>query len=90
LQPVFLSLGLLIGILVGWYVNEVKIYTEQVVTSSIGIFAGGGVMAIFHSVAPSGATREYWLYPVGLLIGVLVAPPLDLYFIQLYKKKKAR
>jgi len=47
-----LSLGLLIGILVGWYVNEVKIYTEQVVTSSIGIFAGGGVMAIFHSVAP--------------------------------------
>jgi predicted membrane-bound spermidine synthase len=85
-----IAFGGLIGILVGWYVNEVKAYTESVVTTAMGLFVGSGAIAILQQVAPTGSTREFWLYPVGLLIGVLIAPPIDVYFQNLYKSRKAR
>lgn len=78
-----LCLGLLIGLLVGWYVNEAKSMTFPVLVGAVNILAGSGVLAIFHLISPA-PTREYWLYPVGLLVGVLIAAPLDVLLNRLY------
>ena len=83
-----LGLGILIGLLVGWYLNEVSKMTEAVVASAIAMLSGSGVISVFHFLAPGGPTREYWFYPIGLLIGVLSAAPTDVYFNSLYRTKK--
>jgi ABC-type transport system involved in multi-copper enzyme maturation permease subunit len=64
------SLGVVIGTLVGFYVGEAKELTRRVVTSAISIFAGAGVLAIFQFLgAYSSAGHEVWFYPIGLAIG---------------------
>jgi hypothetical protein len=69
-----LSLGILIGLLVGWFVNEVGDFSLKALTGAISALAGSGVIAIFSLIAPSSSTREFWFYPMGLLAGLLIAP----------------
>jgi hypothetical protein len=65
-------LGILIGILVGFYVQEEIKWDRRALVGAISAFAGGGVMALIHSLVSNGAPREFWLYPVGLLGGFIV------------------
>ncbi len=64
-----LCLGILIGILVAYFVEEAKEMTFRVLSSAIGVLAGGGVIAIFHLMGTSKPSDEYWFYPIGLLVG---------------------
>jgi hypothetical protein len=80
------SLGLLVGLLVGWYVNEEQPFTATGLIASITVLSGAGVLGVFHLIAPAGATREYWLYPVAVLFGVLIAPPLSKLYDRLYEE----
>jgi hypothetical protein len=81
------SLGLLVGLLVGWYVNEDQPFTTTGLLASITVLSGAGVLGVFHLIAPTGPTREYWLYPVAVLAGVLIAPPLSKLYDRLYVEK---
>jgi hypothetical protein len=87
------SLGLLVGLLVGWFVNEDQPFTVNGLVACVTVLSGAGVAGIFHLVSPNASTREYWLYPVTLLLGMLAAPRLDIFYNDLYKKhttKKAK
>jgi hypothetical protein len=69
-----ISLGVLIGILVGYFVNEAKKMDKALLTSAIGILAGGGVVAIFSLLGGlKEPPHEVWLYPCGLLAGYFIA-----------------
>ncbi len=74
-------LGILIGILVAWYIWETAKLTLNVLVSAIAIFAGSGVLAIFRFLGGADPDPNYWWYPVGLLIGfmctILVRKRLD-------------
>ncbi|ARQ01398.1 hypothetical protein [Pseudorhodoplanes sinuspersici] len=78
------SLGFLVGLLVGWYVNEDQPFTATGLVASITILSGAGVLGVFHMIAPTGPTREFWLYPIAVLLGVLIAPPLSKLYDRLY------
>ena len=76
-------LGILIGILVAYFVEEAKAMTFRVLSSAVTIFAGGGVLAVFHLVGMTKPTEEYWFYPIGLLVGFGVGT----YLHWLYSRK---
>ena len=42
-----ISLGVLVGILVGYFVNEAKKMDQTILKSAISILAGGSVVAMF-------------------------------------------
>jgi phosphotransferase system glucose/maltose/N-acetylglucosamine-specific IIC component len=85
-----ISLGVLVGLLVGWYVNEDKAFTTTALAASVSTLSGAGVLGVFHLIVPATPTREYWFYPVGMLVGVLIAPFLDMFFNGLYENKPKR
>jgi hypothetical protein len=62
-----LCLGILIGILVAYFVEEAKVMSFGVLSSAVGILAGGGVIAIFRLVGAAQTTDELWFYPIGSL-----------------------
>lgn len=64
-----LSLGIVVGILVAYFVEEAKEMNLRVLSSAIGALAGAGVVAVFQLVGASKPTDEHWFYPVGLLVG---------------------
>jgi hypothetical protein len=66
-----LSLGLLIGGLVGLYVAGSARFDLKALTGAVSILGGAGVLAIFHILGnrADAAPREYWAYPIGLLAG---------------------
>lgn len=70
-------LGILIGILVAYFVEEAKVMSFGVLSSAIGVLAGGGVLAIFHLVGATKPMDEYWFYPVGLLLGFTIGTYLN-------------
>src|SRR5689334_8111300 len=78
------TLGLAIGLLVGWFINEDEPFTAKGLTTSISVLTGAGVLGIFKYVSPGGSTREFWFYPVGILIGLLVAPFFDVFYNALF------
>jgi uncharacterized membrane-anchored protein YhcB (DUF1043 family) len=66
-------LGIFVGILVAYFVEEAEVMSPKVLSTSVSILAGGGVVAIFRLVSgPTGLSDEIWLYPVGLLVGFVV------------------
>jgi hypothetical protein len=69
-----LCLGILIGILMAYFVFEIKVMDRRALYSSVGVIAGAGVIAMFHLLGGLHAESrpEYWLYPVGLLGGFVV------------------
>jgi hypothetical protein len=80
-----LSLGILIGGIVGWYFSESKTITLTVLFGCISALVGSSVLAMFSFLAgKSGPTHEYWFYPVGLLIGFVIVIGLELYHYDYY------
>lgn len=73
------SLGLLIGALVGWFVNEAMVMDRPVLSSSVYIMTGGGVLALFAFLA-GHVPREIWLYPLGLLIGFFAVTAIEVWY----------
>jgi ABC-type transport system involved in multi-copper enzyme maturation permease subunit len=66
-------LGLLIGSLVGWFVNETEQMNEKVLATAVSVLSGAGVWGIFRAVSGVATpTREYWFYPIGLLVGFTI------------------
>ena len=65
------SLGLLIGIFVGFFVQEAEKWDHRALSSAGPAFAGAGTLAILHWAA-SGPTRELWFYPIGLVVGFII------------------
>lgn len=86
-----LCLGLLIGALVGWYVSEAEKTTPIVLGVSISALVGSSVLAMFSFLAGlRGPTHEYWFYPVGLLIGFVVAIMIDMAFYDYYGRRRSK
>jgi pilus assembly protein TadC len=84
-----LSLGVLIGVLVGWYFSEAKSTTPFVLGFSISALVCSSVLAMFSFLAGlRGPTHEYWFYPVGLLIGFVIAIATDLMFYNYYGERR--
>lgn len=82
-------LGILIGLLVGFYVNEAKQMDYRVLQGAIWVLAGTGVIAVFSLLGGIGTvTREYWLYPVGLIVGFVLAPVCDVMHNRLYESPR--
>ena len=64
-----LSLGIIIGCLVAYFVEEAPRLNAKVLYTAISIFGGSAVAAIFHLLGGAPTTRELWTYPIGLLFG---------------------
>jgi hypothetical protein len=66
-------LGILIGGLVTWYVKSQEHFNLGGLIGVVSVLAGSGVIAVFRLVDGRNSlpTRDYWLYPVGLLIGAV-------------------
>jgi hypothetical protein len=75
-----LCLGILIGILVAYFVEEAKEMSFRVLSSAVGILAGGGVIGIFHLIGGTKPTEEYWFYPIGLLIGFAIGTYINWFY----------
>jgi hypothetical protein len=66
-------LGILVGTLVGFYVQEAEEWDRKALYGSVSVLVGGGAIALLHFLAgTAGPTREYWFYPIGLLAGFVV------------------
>lgn len=72
-----MCLGVLVGVLVAYYVEEADKMTFPVLSSAVAILAGGGVVAMFHLVGATKPTDEYWFYPMGLLLGFFLGTFLN-------------
>jgi hypothetical protein len=62
------SLGTLIGMLTGFFVQEAKEWDKHALSSTVLVLIGGAVLGFMHWASPSGA-HEVWFYPIGLLAG---------------------
>ncbi|MGY4310455.1 peptidoglycan/LPS O-acetylase OafA/YrhL [Bradyrhizobium sp. USDA 4369] len=60
-------LGFVIGMLVGFFVQEAKEWTRQAMTASVAVIASAGVLALLRYAAPD--PHDVWFYPAGLVIG---------------------
>jgi hypothetical protein len=78
-----MCLGLLIGGLVCYFVAEQRQFGLRELSGAVSILAGAGVIAIFHLLGGATSAREYWFYPLGLLIGFVVIAS------QYYQARKA-
>jgi len=67
----------MVGILIAWFVLEAKEMSLSVLSSSVVIATGGAVLGLFQFLSRPGATREIWLYPMGLLLGFIGALAVD-------------
>jgi hypothetical protein len=84
-----LSLGILIGAIVGWYFSESKIITLTVLAGCISALVGSSVLAMFSFLAGKGGpTHEYWFYPVGLLIGFAIVIALEMTYYDYYGDRR--
>ena len=88
-----LSLGLLIGAIVGWYwsQNSVNELPPKILLAAISALAGSSVLAMFSFLAGlRGPTREYWFYPIGLLVGCSVITIIEIWYWGYDGKKQER
>ena len=77
-------LGLFVGLIVGWFVNQEEPLSAKSV-SSIIVALGGSAVSFIPLFSPK-ADRELWFYPIALLVGLLIAPFLDKAYDKLYRK----
>ncbi|MCK1494445.1 hypothetical protein IVB14_29565 [Bradyrhizobium sp. 180] len=60
-------LGFMIGMLVGFFVQEAKEWTQSAMAASVAVLASAGVLALLRYGAPD--PHDVWFYPAGLVIG---------------------
>ena len=66
-------LGALIGTLLGFYVQEAEIWALGALTGSVSAVTSSGVIAFLQYINhDTGAIREVWFYPIGLVGGFIV------------------
>jgi len=63
------SLGLLVGVLVAFFVQEAKTWGHKELSSAVGAFAATGVLALLRL---NGDPPEVWFYPIGLVVGFII------------------
>jgi hypothetical protein len=78
----FYCLGTFVGLVVGWAVNQESELELKSISSMI--LAVGGSGASFIPLFSPNAGREIWFYPIALLVGLLIAPLLDVAFNWFY------
>src|SRR5262245_16913700 len=81
-----LSLGILVGILVAFYVYEADKWDLKAVRGSVAVFLSSSVIAFFHFL---GGPREIWVYPIGLLIGAIFGVAIE-YVEEFYMEPRRR
>jgi O-antigen/teichoic acid export membrane protein len=64
-----LSLGMLVGMLVGFFVQESKTWAHRELSAAVAALAVTGVLAILRFDAHQ---REIWFYPIGLVVGFII------------------
>ena len=65
--------GSVVGSIVGFYLAGARELTIRILVSGLGMFAGAGVVALFHLLtAQPPVGREIWFYPIGLAIGFVL------------------
>jgi len=81
----FTCLGLFVGLIVGWFMNQKKALDGKGV-SSIILAVGSSAVSFIPLFSPK-AGREFWFYPIALLVGLLIAPFLDRAYDKFYGYK---
>lgn len=79
------SIGLLVGVLVGFLVNEPQAFSVRVFLAAVSVVSGSAVLAILSLVAATGGAREYWLYPIFVTGGFFASPLFNWYFDWAYR-----
>jgi len=86
-----LCLGILIGAIVGWFINESQHITPRILGAAISALVGSSVLAMFSFLAGlRGPTSEYWFYPIGLLVGFVAVTVIELRYYDYYGDKRKR
>lgn len=81
------ALGLMLGALTGWLARDAKTLQEKVIGTAIFILAGAWVLSLM--TGGGRPTRDYWFYPLGLLIGFLIVLAIEIYLHGYQGKKPA-
>ena len=71
-----LSLGLLPGVLVAFFVQEAETWNHSALGFSVAALATSGVVAILRYTV-SDAGEMIWFYPIGLVIGFIIGTAWD-------------
>ena len=83
------GLGLVVGALVAFFVDEAEEMSHRVLHSADGVISGGVVVGLIHTLNGHGiteVTEEYWGYGVGLAVGFLFG--LLFNWLTLWKPKR--
>jgi len=67
-----LWLGIFLGTLVGFYVQEADEWGSRALTTSIWVVAGSSTLVLLQFLNPSAGLREIWFYPLGIVGGFIV------------------
>ncbi|KRQ09156.1 hypothetical protein [Bradyrhizobium manausense] len=67
-----LWLGVFLGTLVGFYVQEADEWGPRALTTSIWVVAGSSTLVLLQFLNPSAGLREIWFYPLGIVGGFIV------------------
>jgi hypothetical protein len=70
--------GVVIGIIVAWYLLDLRVTNLQALTSAVAIALGGVVLGFFKFlVGNAAAATEIWTYGIGLFFGFCGAMIVD-------------
>ena len=70
-----LSLGIVIGWLVRFFLDRLRVFNVKALASIVSILVGG---VVAHFLGADPFRVSVWAYPIGLLIGILVYPLISL------------
>jgi len=64
-----LWLGILIGLMVGFFAQEADEWDRKALSASVGAVAGSGILLLLRYLV---STPEIWFYPMGLTGGFII------------------
>jgi hypothetical protein len=90
-------LGFLVGVFLAYFVFELDKMDHKALYAAVGVIGGASVIAIFHLLGGLhvDSRREYWFYPMGLLVGFIAGTiheyiaPSEIYEAKLKRRVKA-